>query len=531
MAKIIKLEHKDELASIIKQLKTTKEQEVILVMEEGSRVANNKEAIRLIKKTAEVLGKKLTIEGDDNPATEIKAARSARVARSDIKPPGLDSSRRGGKFSDIMVKRPKVAPPIESAPIRISSKPKIVHHQPTKAVVHERSDEGTRIAFEAEPTRSSKFSTIFILILIVAVIAVFGLAVLLPQANITVFARSEPITRDFEITVDKNVTAANRTTMQIPGISVSKEVSQTKTFPTTGTKVTGTKTGGNVVIYNFTPNTLRLRAATTTLIAGGKKYVLLQDVAGLKPNGAANPNIAIAAAEAGEAYNLPAKTRFQIVNAALGNANVYAENPQALGGGTTVQGAKILSQQDIDNATNSLIAAIISQAEADLTAQHKVQIKLLDTAVKKDILAKTANKEVGAEVETFSMTLIAKVTGLAFREDDVVNVVVSKIEEVLSNDKYLVDGQPEQYNPVFKSVDPTYTKGVLTVHFQTVAAYKVDDQNLTKILAGKTEPEIKEILLSKPEIDRVNVKFWPEWFVHKAPKFNGKIKIDKQLSE
>ncbi|MBX4191788.1 MAG: hypothetical protein KW804_03245, partial [Candidatus Doudnabacteria bacterium] len=88
-----------------------------------------------------------------------------------------------------------------------------------------------------------------------------------------------------------------------------------------------------------------------------------------------------------------------------------------------------------------------------------------------------------------------------------------------------------QYNPVFKSVDPAFTKGVLTVHFQTIAAYKVDNQNLTKILSGKTEPEIKEILLSKPEIDQVKVKFWPEWFVHKAPKFNGKIKIETELSE
>lgn len=520
-AKIIKLTRKDDLPSVIKHIKESKDHEVIFEVEKGSPILNSTEGLKLVKKSGAAMGKKVLVrESSDSGKVVLKKITDmeetmkaprppSKVARSDVKP----------RFSDIMIpRRPaktNILPEETSVPIARTVQ----------------TADGSRMEIDlAQTSSASKLSKIFILSLIVLVFAVFGLAVLLPKADITVFARSEPITRDFEINVDKAVATANPSSMQIPGLPVSKEVSQTKEFPTTGVKVSGTKTGGEVVIYNFTANTLKLNAATTSLIAGGKKYVLTKDIAGIKPNGAANANIAIAATEAGEAYNLPAKTRFQIVNSALGNANVYAENTQALGGGTTGTQTKVLSQADLDNATSSLIAAIISQAESDLTTSNGIKIRLLDSAVKKEVLAKTANKEVGAEVSTFDMTLIAKVTGLAFREDDVINVAVAKINEVLSSDKYLLDGRTSPYEASFKSVDQVKGTGILNVHFETVAAYQIDAANLPKILAGKTESEIKEILLSKPEVDNVSVKFWPEWFVHKAPKFNGKININTVLS-
>ncbi|MBX4187355.1 MAG: baseplate J/gp47 family protein [Candidatus Doudnabacteria bacterium] len=502
-------------AKIIKQhIKSSKDQEVIFEVEKDSPILASDEGLKLIKKSGAAMGKKVSVRSTEEGLGVKVSKSSPRPLRGNTKP----------RFSDIVVPN-RVTKPVVKPPAAA-----LEEDGPVSRTVRE--EDGSRYEVEmVAGSRSSKFSKIFILCLIVLVFAVFGLAVLLPKADVTVFARSEPITRDFEVIVDKSVATANPATMEIPGLPVSKEVSQTKQFPTTGVKVSGTKAGGNVTIYNFTANTLKLRAATTTLIAGGKRYVLLSDVSGIKPNGAATAGVAIAATQPGEAYNLPAKTRFQIVNAALGDANVYAENPNALGGGTTGEQTKILSQADIDNATSSLIADVIAQAESDLTQANGIKIKLLDSAVKKEVLAKTANKEVGAATDSFNMTLIAKVTGMAFREDDVINVVVSKINEVLSSDKYLLEDKQKQYTANFKSIDLTKGSGVLQVHFETVAAYKIDAANLPKILAGKTEAEIKEILLSKSEVDNVTVKFWPEWFVHKAPKFNGKININTVLSQ
>jgi hypothetical protein len=109
-------------------------------------------------------------------------------------------------------------------------------------------------------------------------------------------------------------------------------------------------------------------------------------------------------------------------------------------------------------------------------------------------------------------------------------LVVEKIESVLSEDKFLLDDGKQELTTSFKTVDIDAGTGTLSVHYETIAAYKVENTNLSKILAGKDAVEIQEILLTKPEIDRVDVTFAP-FFVKKAPRFNGKIYITTVQSE
>jgi hypothetical protein len=428
---------------------------------------------------------------------------------------------------------PKPAPAVKITPKAAN---------PTSTSFMEEMEEAVHITpqtkqYKKKPSRV--FFKVFIATLVILVLAVVGLAIFLPKTTITIYARSEPISRDFEITVNKNVSTADPNLLQIPGIAVAKEVSQTKTFTATGTKLTGTQAVGSVIIYNFTANTIKLNAATTTLIANGKKYTFNKDVSGIKPTSGTTvqpqassltPAVSVVAFAAGETYNLPANTKFQVVNSALGNQNVYAINPVDITGGQATA-TTVLSQEDYDKAAAELLSDATAAASADLSQENSATVKIVDSGVTKEVLAKTANKEIGEATDTFAMTLIAKVTGVAFKESDVQSVVESKIKSVLSSDKYLVDDGKTQSVEKFKSVDPVTVQGVLDVHYETTAAYDVDSSNLTKILAGKNEMDIKQILLSKPEVDDVKVEFWPAWLVHKTPQFNGKIYIKTELSK
>lgn len=524
--KIIKLGKREDIASAIQQVKKLREREVVFQLEKGSLLLSTSDNMKLLKRTGESLGKTVKIETDDEIGRilakkagvlygdeEVRMPKpTLRVARSDVKP----------KFSDIMGSR-KVSIqhlPAQS-PKSFLSKLAPVVAMPTILGVKKYSGSGffSRNGFK-----------IFIGVLVVLVLAVFALVMFLPKATITVFARSERVARDLELTVDKNTTTVDTDNLQIPGVAVDREVSQTKNFPATGVKFTGVKASGTVTIYNFTKNTLTLKAATTTLSISDKKYFFTKDIAGIKPNGVANEGIGIIADQAGDPYNLPANSKFQISNPALGNQNVYAMNPAAIGGGAGTSSA-VVSQIDLDKAAQSLSDAALTAAESDLTQETGVATKLVSTGVTEEILTKTANKNVGDVADSFDMTLIAKITGLSFKESDVINAVVAKINQVMSSDKYLDETAPKSYTAIFKSIDIPNAHGVLAVHFETMAGYKVDTNNLAKILVGKNESEIKEILLSKPEIDNVTVKFWPAWFVHKAPRFSGKIQINTVLSQ
>jgi hypothetical protein len=278
-------------------------------------------------------------------------------------------------------------------------------------------------------------------------------------------------------------------------------------------------------------------------LVNGKKFLFTKDITGLRPTATIGtgadaevdsssliPPVSLIAELPGEDYNIAANTKFNIVNAALGNQNVYGVDTSAFAGGST-KTVKIVSQQDLDNAAASMTNSIAAQAEEDLKSENTgSDVKILPTGITKEVLAKTSNKNAGDTADAFDMTMIAKISGLSFKETDVKELAKNKITSVLSDDKYLLTDAQDSIIANFKSLDLTRGTGVLSVHYETIAAYRVDTTNLSQLLAGKNANEIKEILLTKPEIDRVDVEFAP-FFVNKAPKLNGKIYIHNQLSQ
>jgi hypothetical protein len=545
MAKLIKLLKSDELVDVIKKIKGLKGDEAVFEVPVGSKVFKTQHNLSLIKKSAGALGKTiiirtddeegrslavkaglLTDENDDVEIEPVKTVKTKKVRFSDI---GAQTIRNAGASRGVT---PIVSRTLSTLP----SKPKATPLSPPLAAA---SIPPTARAKPSLPKRPhSNFSKFFILGVIVLVLVVFGLAVLLPQARIVVYARSEPITRDIEVSVDKSIRSINSGKLTIPAEAVTREVSHTKNFQTTGVKLSGTKATGNIQLYNFTKNTLTLRAATTTLIVDGKKYSFTKDVTGLRPTARIGvgtdqeidessliPPVAVVAQEVGANFNLAGNIRLEVQNAALGQADVYAMTAGSVAGGTSVQ-TKILSQQDIDNATVTMQNELGPLVQAEIAAAANNNSLVIEPgAVKSEILAKTANKDVGAETDYFDMTIIARVTGISYNREDVKTLVLEKINSVLSEDKYLPSDGKQELTASFKAVDLEKGTGVLAVHFETVAAYKVENTNLSRILAGKSAVEIKEILLTKPEIDRVDVRFSP-FFVNKAPRFNGKIYIE-----
>ena len=529
--KIIKLGKKDDIASVVKQIKNLRDKEVIFEVETGSPMLRSSENLKLMKRTGEVMGKKIQVATDDEigqvlakKVGMLAGDAEVKMPRGISRPPRMASRQVGSdvksKFSDIILPRQvvsKVAGQVQKA-FEATSVP--ILHQPS------RFSKLPKIKFTLPKLKTK----LWLFAGGILVLAIFGIVVLLPSATITVFARSEPIVRDFEIIVDQNATAVDVGKLTVPGFAVTREVSQTKNFPATGAGA-GSKATGSVMIYNNTAFTLTLKAATTTLDVNGHKYLFARDVSGIKPGGIANGPVDIQAVDGGTVFNLPANTKFKITNQALGNQNVYAINLAPIAGGTN-SAVITLSQKDLDDAVASLTQDVITQAQADLSAEKDgAPIKLLDSAVKKEILAHTANKNLGDVTTTFDMTLIAKVTGLAFNEKDVIGLIESKINQLLSLDKYILESAAPVYTASFKSVDLIVGRGVLATHFETVIAYKIDSTNFAKILAGKNESEIKEILLSKPEVDSVTVKFSPAWLAHSAPSWNGKVYIKTELSK
>jgi hypothetical protein len=560
MPKFVKIPKTEDITKAVQRIKALRERDVVFDIPKDSILLSNSANLRLIRKTAEVLGKNLQFQIDDDlgkllaikagavlygatPETiaNLKPLRSVKTAiksKTDTIPVGQKIPEQ----KIVQTARPKltVSAQVPESKIQPPQAEKPMFSGFASTVSSSNAGTGIWNFIKRIFWSSASLATIAIVIILI-----FGISIgwiFLPQATVTVYARSEPISRDVEITVDAATNTTDQAKMVIPGEVVTKELSHTKNFPTTGTKAIGEKASGSIVMLNFTKNTLTLKASTTTLVApNGKKYYFTQDVTGLRstskigtpPEDEVDRSsliapIPIVAENPGDSYNLPVNQKFEVVNQALGKTgNVYAINEAAITGGTA-QIIKILSQADLDGALKVMSDELAALVEQDFSS-NEGKMKVLPSGSSSEILAQTANKEIGTETDEFDMTIIGRITALAYDEYQVSELISNQITLVMSEDKYLMRSSKESLTSQFRSIDLANKKGILAVHYETMAAYKFEAGNLKELLQGKTATEIKEILMARPEVDRVDVLFSPS-FINKAPKYNGKIKINTVMS-
>ena len=377
-------------------------------------------------------------------------------------------------------------------------------------------------------------------IAVVTMVAVIvgGLYLFLPQAVITVNARTEPVARDFEIRVDQKVTAPSSADLVVPGKMIEREVVGQKKYGATGTKNVGKTASGFVSIYNFSKTTLILKAQTTVLTANGRKYYFTQDAPGIRPTARIGgpgedeeidetslvPPVPLVAGGAGEEFNLAPGTRLEIENEAFGAQpqKLYAVATEGITGGTT-KIAKFVTKGDMDNAYQALANALLDQSRAELTSDNP-NTRVLDNAFTTQILEQQSQVQIGAEASEFEVSAKVKIRALSFDQNDVQNIVFDLIKRLLPEQKVLSENG-RAVDVSFLSLSLDEAAGTLAAHFEGQIVYQLDLASLLEQARGKTAEEIREIFLSKPEVDSLEVQFSPFW-VKSAPKLRGKIKVN-----
>ncbi len=376
-----------------------------------------------------------------------------------------------------------------------------------------------------------------IAVIVILALIVSGLYLFLPQAVITVKARTEPVARNFEIKVSQNVSEPSSADLAVPGKMIERELAGSKKYGATGTKNVGKTASGFVSIYNFSKTTLILKAQTTVLTANGRKYYFTQDAPGIRPTARIGgpgedeeidetslvPPVPLVAASAGEEYNLTPGTRLEIDNEAFGAQpqKLYAVAGEGITGGTTKL-AKFVTQGDIDSAYKALTAELLDQSREELLAGNP-NIRVLDNAFTTEILEQQSPARAGAEVSEFEVSAKVSIRALSFDQNDVQKIVFDLIKRLLPEEKILSESG-SVLDVSFLSLSLSEAAGVLSAHFEGKIVYRLDQGELLEKVRGKSAEEIREIFLSKPEVDSLEVQFSPFW-VKSAPKMRGKIKI------
>lgn len=361
-----------------------------------------------------------------------------------------------------------------------------------------------------EETEEKEKNTGVLFFLLLSLALVVGLAaivlhVFFSQASIEITPRFRTLT------IDKD--------MNMKGQVFSEEVSSTKLYSSSGSKLSETKAQGTIRVFN---NQLKLQilVANTRFLSEERK--LFRSTNRIEIPAGGFVDVEVIAAEAGEDYNID-PSNFSVPGLAGSPLYtlVYGKSLESMSGGARVE-SKVVTSADIEMAKEQLRKDVFNLGKEKITKRIVPPLVLAEDTWKEEILKLDSPLKPGAELEQFSVTGTLRVLATVLREDDVQILVENAFEENLEPTEQL---NKESISFSFR-VKSAKAEGDLIVGISAKAkAFVPPDLNeLRSKLQGKKKDEAFAILTGYDTIEQFKLSLLPFWLTT-IPRDQSKIEI------
>lgn len=335
------------------------------------------------------------------------------------------------------------------------------------------------------------FAAIAFILLILTCVYIF-----IPKARITLVALGRSLENDIQITADTQSQSIDKDKQKIPAIKVETKHEGEKSQKTTGKKQVGDKAKGEVTIYNKTENKKTFPKGTVLTGPNNLRFTLDDDTSvastaafELTPS---NTKAKITADQIGEESNIAANTNLPFKE--FPTSSYFAKNDSPLTGGTKRDVAAV-SKEDQDSLLTALTDELREKGKQELTNQSGGN-KIVDIAMKEEVLTKKFNKDVGDEADSLTLTLSISFSTLSYKDSDLLELVGSEIE------KAVPDGfafQKDTFETSVKNVGKEKSGNTtLTVHYKATLLPKLDIASIKSAIVGKSKPAVEKYLDSLP---------------------------------
>lgn len=371
-----------------------------------------------------------------------------------------------------------------------------------------------------------------VLLLIALIVGLFFAVSVLPKATIAITTNASDVNVGLNVNLDTAAQTLDLATATVPSKQVQSPKTATQSTPATGQKNTGDKSKGTVTITNCSvdSSTQLNIPAGTGVSANGLTYIT-QESAALPIssfsgkgdcqsfNGITSKTVSVTAQAGGANYNMTSNTPMKVA----GFASAQAKTSSDLSGGTD-NIVKVVSQTDIDTATQKMATQDSSGVKQDLQSQLSAAgYTPIAVTFNAGTPAVTTSASAGSTVDTVTVTQVTTYTMLGAKQTDLKTLVDNNVKTQIDTSKQSI--LSEGLAAAKYKVNSATSSGV-QVALQTVATAG-PDLNVADIKqqsAGKKGGDIKRLLQANPGVTDVNVKLSPFW-VQSVPKKTTKITV------
>ena len=496
----------DDLITVLNKIRELNDSGIELELPEGSVLFENILNLKLLKKQVDKMGKTLHLETVDETGQYLLSLLDEEIGVGTGMPEAVLPKQAPTHFSTPATEPEQARPKIALPKINIKNKKKLV---------------------------LIGAGGLVIMLILAAVLQT-------PKAYAKVVVTSMPLTKSITIKAIKG-TVSNVEAKSIRATTLSTDVTDSVTIPTTGTKLIGKKAKGSVTIYNKTDTEKEFKKGTVLVneTDGNElNYELTQTVTVAartpEPEDPENPGVItytagtveakIESSDVGTKYNIDANEDLMIDDKK--SSEFSAKTVAKLEGGES-ETVKAVADADKTKASADLLTTLTATSTSALKEKLGRGQKLIEGSVKVTTSTQNFDHAAGDQADTLTLTQTVAAQGLTYFEDDVARLVDKMSDGFIPEGFKLSDKEKEIDTKVLGQTDTSVlndTEVDLQVTLKTFVVPSIDEEELKNELAGKNVEEAKKVLGSIQNVKTYEFRLTPNIpFLQKVPKNTDKI--------
>jgi hypothetical protein len=540
----------DEITAVIEKVVSTKNKVVAIVLPKRSTVFQSVVNLKLLKKAALSAKKNIVLITSDTSILAIAGSAGVHVAKTPTSKPEIPAAvitkaatetvhvDDADDSSDNLKKAAVVGAGIATAAtLSNSDSEEAIELDNTSPADKKEKNSKKSSTKKKKIAKIPDFSSFtmkmwlgFGVVVILAVTWVFGF-VIMPNATVTVNTDVSTTSINTTITAQVGESELNLEDNVIPAKRVQIEKIDSVTVPATGEKNIGQKAAGEVTLTNcikddekkvipagtsFSKNNLRF-VTSEQIILGPAVYVGSNCISADFPGLGAQGTVGVIADNPGAEFNV---SEGSFVSSISG---IQAYGSDMTGGSSEI--VKVISQEDVDKATQELAGASKNEALGELQKQLRDENdRPIDVTLIESTPAVVASPAIGAEATETKVTMTVNYSLLGVKDDDLNQILEKEVKENLGDTPVNIRDNGLEGVKFTLSESSNEANTILTMETVATIGPEINEAEIKDSIIGKKRGDIEKQIEAIEGVRSVSVEYSPFW-ITTTPKSAKKINI------
>lgn len=345
---------------------------------------------------------------------------------------------------------------------------------------------------------------ILILPVVLILVGLFAAYWYLPKATVTLFVTPKLIDTGFSFVADTSVKTADFEKSVIPGSFSEVSLNDSKTSPTTGSKLVGDRAIGLVVIENGLDIAKTFTAGTAITSPSGLKFTLDDSVTVASASGSignlilGKANVKVTAANIGTDSNLSAGTVFRV--GAFAVTQIDARNDTALSGGNSRQ-VKAVSKDDVAKLRSDLTQSLKDKARDQLVQQISTEQTIIPESITIQTVSEDLDHKEDEAADNVTLKVTVKAKGIVVAKSDIQNMIDAKIKPLIPQGFTAPTESSQSF--IVKKTDSNSVAFDTKVTAKILPGYNLPD--VVKNIVGKSPSKAKLYLEKLEGVSQIDI--------------------------